>query len=235
MTYVTIGKGCPFIQPNTIGPQKPVLKNSIMSVLKAGIASLNPDSLLKLTNKLITRMTGNANFADPQPALAAIEAKRDELALLITEAEEGGKRDRVARDICAKELKGMLRILASYVSMTAAGDANIILSSGFGIRNEAEPPTAPTTPAALKAIRSSKSGEVEVDWESVENAASYRVMMTTTDPGSPSTEWTSVAITTRSKAVINNLTMGQLYWFKVQAVGSAGISGYCDPAMVMAA
>jgi len=213
----------------------PVLKQNTMAILKAGLAGLNPNSLITFTEKLITRMTGNANFATPQPALADIQTKLDEFRPLVVAAEDGAKRDRVARDICAKELKDMLRILANYVSMAAAGSANVILSSGFGIRNVAEPVPPPSIPAAVKAERSSMSGVVELDWNPVEHAVTYRIMMTTSDPNVPETQWTSVAITTKSRVEINNLNVGQFYWFKVQAVGRAGLSGYSDPATVMAA
>ncbi|MGB6035993.1 MAG: hypothetical protein WBG42_06980 [Cryomorphaceae bacterium] len=206
-----------------------------MAIIKAGVANLNPRSLFLFTSKLINRMTGNPRFADPQPTLADLQTKLDEFEALAITAEDGTKRDRVARDISAKELKEMLRVLANYVAMVAAGDANTILSSGFDIRNEAEPAPPVTNPAALKAVRSSISGIVELDWEPVTSALNYRVMMTTSDPNLVEAEWTSVTITSKSKAEINNLTAGQYYWFKVQAIGRSGMSGYSDPATVMAA
>ncbi|MCZ4409103.1 fibronectin type III domain-containing protein [Cryomorphaceae bacterium 1068] len=206
-----------------------------MAIIKAGVASLSTKSLVLFTRKLINRMTGNTNFPTPTPDLADIQTKLDEFVVLATEAEDGTKRDRVARDTVGKELKEMLRVLANYVAMVAAGDENIILSSGFDVRNEAEPAPPLTIPAALKALRSSHSGVVELDWDPVPNALTYRIMMTTSDPNLVEAEWTTGALTSKSKAEINNLTAGQYYWFKVQAVGRSGMSGYSDPATVMAA
>lgn len=215
---------------------KPMRLNHVkMARIKAGVASLNPRSLVLFTRKLINRMTGNANFPTPTPDLADLQLKLDEFYALAVAAEDGSRRDRVARDTSGTELKEMLRILANYVAMVAAGDANIILSSGFDIRSEAEPNPPLTIPAALKAMRTSHSGVVNLDWNPVPNALTYRIMMTTNDPNLANAEWTSAAITSKSKAEISNLSPGQYYWFKVQAIGRTGMSGYSDPATVMAA
>lgn len=206
-----------------------------MATIKAGVARLNPRSLVLFTRSLINRMTGNPNFADPQPALADIQTKLDEFETLAVAALDGTKRDRYVRDEAAKELKDMLRILANYVAMTAAGNGDVILSSGFDIRSEAEPVPPLTVPDALKALRSSHGGVVDLDWEVVPNAVSYQVMMTTNDPSQVDAAWTSVAVTSKSKAEINNLMPGQYYWFRVKAVGRSSSSGFSDPAMIMAA
>jgi predicted phage tail protein len=206
-----------------------------MATIKAGVARLNPRSLYLFTQKLITRMTGNPNFANPQPALADIQTKLDEFETLAVAALDGTRRDRYVRDEAAKELKDMLRTLANYVAMTAAGNGNVILSSGFDIRNEAEPVPPVSVPGAVVAERSTHGGVVNLDWEVVSNTISYQVMMTTSDPSMADAVWTSVAVTSKSKAEVNNLTPGQYYWFRVKAVGRSSSSGFSDPAMIMAA
>ena len=206
-----------------------------MATIKAGVARLNPRSLYLFTRNLITRMTGNPSFVDPQPALADIQTKLDEFETLAVAALNGTKRDRYVRDEAAEELKDMLRILANYVAMTAAGNGNVILSSGFDIRNEAEPVPPVSVPGAVVAERSTHGGVVNLDWEVVSNTVSYQVMMTTSDPSMADAVWTSVAVTSKSKAEVNNLTPGQYYWFRVKAVGRSSSSGFSDPAMIMAA
>jgi len=90
-------------------------------------------------------------------------------------------------------------------------------------------------PAALKALRSDKEGVVKVDWDVVTDAESYQVMMTTVSPSAPEASWTSVAVTSKSQSEIGNLVPGTYYWFKVKAIGRGTVSGFSDPAMVMAA
>jgi predicted phage tail protein len=198
------------------------------------MAGLNPSGPADFANKLITRMTGNANFPDPQPALADLTAKKDELRALRTAAEDGTRQDRFNRNVAADELKGMIRVLASYVSMVAAGDGSIILSSGFSVRDEAEPLPPVTVPQALTATATAHRGVVEPDWERVEHALNYQVLMST-DASAPLSEWAPVALTSKSKAEISNLVRGQAYFFRVQAVGRTNKSGFSNPAEVMAA
>jgi hypothetical protein len=206
-----------------------------MAKIKTGLARLNSRALFLFTSKLITQMTGNANFPDPTPALAVIQVKLDEFETLAVAALDGTKRDRYVRDEASKELKDMLRILANYVAMTSARNGDMILSSGFDIRNDSYPVPPLTVPVALKAMRSSHGGVIDLDWEVVPNAVSYQVMMTTNDPSQVDAVWSSVAITSKSKAEINNLMAGQYYWFRVKAIGRNSNSGFSDPALLMAA
>ena len=206
-----------------------------MASIKAGVARLNSKSLSLFTRSLIRKMTGNPNFSDPQPALADITTKLTEFETLATVALTGTKEDVYVRNVAAKELKDMLRVLSNYVAMTAAGDGAIIISSGFEIKRESEPVPPLTRPEALKALRSSHSGVVELDWETVENAVTYQVSLSTTDPAVEAPDWVQAGLTTRSKIEITNLTPGQYYWFRVKAVGRTDISAFSDPAMVMAA
>jgi hypothetical protein len=205
-----------------------------MYKLKMSIARLNPTALADFAQTLITRMTGNANFPDPQPALADLTAKKDELRALITAADDGTRRDRFVRNEAATELKNMIRVLGNYVSMVAAGDGDIILSSGFNIRREAEPLPPVTVPQSLTATATDHRGVVELDWERVEHALNYQVLMST-DASAPLSEWAPVALTSKSKAEISNLVRGQAYFFRVQAVGRTNKSGFSNPAEVMAA
>jgi hypothetical protein len=206
-----------------------------MASIKAGLARLNAKSLSLFTRSLIQEMTGNANFSDPQPALADITTKLTEFEALSTTALNGTKRDLYRRNISEKELKNMLRTLSSYVAMVASGDGDVILSSGFDIKRESEPVPPLTRPVALKAMRSSHSGVVTLDWAKVENAVTYQVSMTTADPAVEAPQWIQTGLTTKSKLEVTNLIPGQYYWFRVMAVGRTDISAYSDPAMVMAA
>ena len=43
-----------------------------MAKVKLDLRSLNPDGLVTLANTIKTAMTGNANFATPNPTLASV-------------------------------------------------------------------------------------------------------------------------------------------------------------------
>lgn len=206
-----------------------------MATIKASLSSLNPVKLILFTRNVIARMTDNPAFATPQPALADIQTKLTEFEGLTQIAVDGTSEDRLRRGNCSEELKDMMRTLSSYVAMVAEGRAVVILSSGFKIRNEAAPVPPVATPTSLLAHRSTHRGAVKVNWETVEHAISYQIMITTTDPNDGAADWRSVAVTSKTKAMVNDLTPGTYYWFKVKAIGSTSESGYSDPATIMAA
>lgn len=206
-----------------------------MAIIKASLSSLNPIKLILFTRNVLVRMSTNPAFTDPQPTLLNIQTKLTELEDLTQVAVDGSREDRLRRDICAEELKGMMRTLSNYVAMIAEGNGLVILSSGFKIRNQAIPAPPVAIPTSLLAQRSSYRGVVEVKWEPVDHANSYQVMMTSTDPNDETAEWDSAAVSSKTKAKIHDLTPGTYYWFKVKSIGSSSESGFSDPATIMAA
>jgi len=206
-----------------------------MAKLKLGIAKLNSADLIFFCKRVETKLTGNENFPDPTPSLAAITTKREELTALDIRSQTGDRTAIYERNTVAKELKNMLRTLSLYISLMAMGDAEIILSSGFELR-KASSPTAPLSrPSDLLARRSDHAGKVKLKWRPVKNAVNSVIELTTDDPNEPTTKWSTAGLTSQSKFMVENLTPGIYYWFRVKAFGRRHQSPYSDPALIMAA
>ncbi|MCZ4409163.1 fibronectin type III domain-containing protein [Cryomorphaceae bacterium 1068] len=207
-----------------------------MSKIKMGIASLSTKSLVTFSKDVERNMDGNANFPSPVPTIAELTAKRIEFVDAASAAKFGDRRAIFQRNTLGEELKEMLRQLGAYVAFVAQGDGNVILSSGFEVRREAEPTPPITEPTDLNAERSGQSGQVILDWAAVRYALNYQVEMTTTDPADPAAVWSPAGLTSKSKMTVDNLNPGTYYWFRVKAYGRRDEkSGFSDPALVMAA
>jgi hypothetical protein len=206
-----------------------------MAKLKLGIAKLNVADLILSCSSIESLMAGNAHFPNPTPALAQISTKRTEVETWTSISSGGGKAAITRRNTAADELKNMLRKLSLYVSLPADGDENIILSSGFDIRKKPSPIATILRPAAVNAQRSDHEGKVKITWSPVKNAVNCQVEMATTDPNDEQTRWTTAGVTSKSKILVSDLKPGTYYWFRVKAFGRLHISGYSDPAMIMAA
>jgi hypothetical protein len=180
-------------------------------------------------------MTDNANFATPVPALADITAARVELRTWIDKAQWGDKQFVGVRNDKAKVVADLLRQLAQYISLTANGDRDMILSSGFDVRKQPEPTVKLSRPVDFSAKRGEESGVVELKWKPVSRSKAYQVEMTTGDPREASSVWETVAITSRSNCMVNNLAEGTKYSFRVKAYSGNLKSPYSDPAIIMAA
>jgi hypothetical protein len=180
-------------------------------------------------------MTDNPNFPNPTPALADITAKTEEFRELAKQARFRDKRYVYERNLVGKELKDMLRTLAAYVTMVAEKQGDVILSSGFDIRSEAEPVPPLTRPRDLEVFHDRESGMAELNWDTVRHALNYTVEMSAASPDGPDANWIEIGTTSKSKLMVDNLTQGAFYWFRVKANGTNGNSAFCPPKKYMAA
>jgi hypothetical protein len=208
--------------------------NNMIGVLKIGLSGLKTSDLIAKCKSIEAKMVGNALFANPVPALADVAAAR---ALLEEHASASrfGDRESVARRRTQEKLlTDMLRKLGAYVAAVANLPEDV-LSAGFDVRKQPEPPSALLRPVGLEARRSDKAGEVDIAWKKVSGSQHYLLEMCTADPTLPGTSWSLMAYTSRARYQVGNLTPGTWYWFRVMAMGTAGQSPYSDPATVMAA
>lgn len=203
--------------------------------LKIGLASLNPAQLVAKAELVMVNMNGNASFPTPDPDLAVVLTATNEVKEWIEKSAFGDRRALSRRDAEANALQSLLKELAVYISYTAKGDKQVILSSGFEVQKIAEPSGNLTQPIDLIAKRSDKQGEVYLDWRAVAFSKAYQVEYTSDDPTSADAVWTPGLVTSQSRATITNLHMGTQYRFRVKAINGVKESAYSDIALIMAA
>ena len=205
------------------------------SIIKSGLSDLTPQDLVSKAATLVDKMTGNPKFPTPNPDLADITAAIAEVNAAIEKSQFGDKQAILLRNTKMRVLKDLLRTLAGYVGVTAQGDPNIILSSGFEVRRKPSPRPPVSRPVALKADRSSKTGQIKLAWQPVKGSKQYIVEMATTDPIDPNTVFTLVGYTSKAGYLVDNLEPGTYCWFRVKTLGSNSESSFSDPAVVMVA
>jgi len=113
-----------------------------------------------------------------------------------------------------------------YVENTSEGDEAKIESAGMDVKAAGGSSGPPDVPHALSAIAGDMEGEIDLQWEPVTKAKSYIIQQSNDPPGT----WSQAGVITKSKYSVLNLTSGDKYWFRVAAVGTAGQSGWSDPA-----
>lgn len=119
--------------------------------------------------------------------------------------------------------------LANEVENLADGNVSIIQSAAMDVKAPKSPPQIPEQVLNLKVEEGDSAGTMKLSWKNVKGAKSYNIEITT-DVNSP-TSWAFKVSSTKSKIVINTLTSGMKYWFRVYAVGSAGNGAPSDPAV----
>lgn len=205
-----------------------------MKQIKIGLHAIKPSDLLARAIRVENMMTDNPVFENPIPSIAELSAAREELELRITAASMGDRGAIAHRKEQEDVVKSLLRKLANFVQIKSETVSDI-LSAGFDVRRKATPIGSLVRPASLHAVRSDREGVVELRWKPVRGSNQYIVEMSVKDPISEVAEWVHVSYSTRSKFFVEDLQPGVYYWFRVRAIGAAGMSPYSDPATVMAA
>ena len=208
-------------------------RNNHMATPSLNLSRLVDLETLQLTQDIITKVTGNPHFGTPNPTLTALQA------LLTTATDAVNAYDatrqsltmlRTDREDAMEALKEGLRALAGYVASASNGDATIILSSGMNVRQDPAPIGLPAAPQNLSAQFGANDGTSVLDWESVRGGRSYLVECATNALG----PWTQVALTTDTQTLVTNLISGTKYYYRVRALGAAGLGPWSDLATKMA-
>lgn len=192
-----------------------------MKMIKAGTTGLNAEALIAKAEYVEGMMAGNANFPTPNPSIATVTAAREALVAAVAQAESRAIADIAVRNALTGVLREHLVNLARYVNNVAGGDVEKALSSGFELAKRPEPSTKLEAPMGLEVRLSDFEGCLNLNWKPVEDARMYQVYICETDPSDP-TAWTVVAVSSRTRTRITDLTPGKFYSFRVTALGRVG-------------
>lgn len=182
-------------------------------------------------NTIVSKMTGNASFTTPVPALNVITSQVALLNQKITDQKNAFQTYQQKTIEVNTEYDNLLNLLeaeSNYVSNVANGDEAKILSAGFDVRKAPTPVGLLPAPKKVLASEGANDGEINGTWDKVSGAKSYIVEMTTTIDQPDS--WAHVVTVTNSKCTLRELTSGSRVWIRVAAINAAGQGAYSDPA-----
>ena len=185
--------------------------------------------MVQISKLVESSMALNTHFADPSPPLARITAKREALELAKPLAANG---DRVAvakRNTLAHELSQLLVAECRYVNSASNGDRDVALTSGFVAAKTPTPTPLVAPPFNVVALPTTKGGEALVRFQTHRGSRTKQIFITTGDPAT-GPEWKLAALTTKNRCIIAGLDPEQYYWFRVNVICTAGVSGYSIPA-----
>jgi len=142
--------------------------------------------------------------------------------------------DKQERDFAFADLKGLRQDLGGYVQTVSNGDAEVITSAGFLTEEARKPLGLLSAPGDVQAIVRPYPGSLELRYRGVRGRLAYQVYICDGDPLVES-NWKLHTITGKVRVVFNGLTSGQNYFFRVEALGAAGVSPVSDMAQAKAA
>ena len=157
-------------------------------------------------------MNENTHYPTPDPDLAALQTAIIDFQQAIVKSKDGSKEDTADKNAKRQILVNLLQRLSYYVQITSIGDEAIILSSGFDVVGVLP------KPENFKVLVGDNKGTVELSCDAVSNASFYEYQYTKM-PLSATSIWT-MRTATKRKMLVEGLTSGQQYVFKMAAGGS---------------
>ncbi|MDZ4847472.1 MAG: fibronectin type III domain-containing protein [Chitinophagales bacterium] len=196
-------------------------------------------NFINAVQAIIGALTGNPNFPTPNPSLASIQDELDVLRSQQSLVDQGNLSMVPARNQTRDTIMSQIFLLSNYVQYQAnstsadAEEAAVkIQSANFVVSGERNP--IGILPGVTNLRSKNLSQAVELEWKSLYGAHAYSVMMTIQNPNDPQAVWTEVALCTRSKVTVTDLTPGQAVAFRIYALGSAGKGQPSDIVTAMA-
>lgn len=190
--------------------------------------------LINFGNTVAAGMNGNPAFPAPPFPIADLIAAIGELSTAYDNLKFSRSRIYGAQvSTIVPVVKSLLVTLAFYVSAVASGDENIILSAGMMTNKTPASNPVPAQAADISASFTGIPGAIKVEWRRPAFARMFRVYMTE-NPDSGD-EWQWIDTISVRKLMVENLERGKKFFFKVVAVGTAGISPESQIAEAIAA
>lgn len=163
---------------------------------------------------VIESVTSSGYFSDPAEILGNVATAADELELAVQAAESGGKDE--TGEMHQKEflLEVALNISKNLVENVANTDNDIgdiiAFSAGMDVKGQGG-----MSPRIFKVVNTALSGRVKLETVSEKRAAYIWEYSTSPEDGA---SWVTGITTTVAAAVIEGLTPGTKYWFRVAVV-----------------
>lgn len=204
-----------------------------MNIKQQALGGFKKDSdevVLVKARTVLLAMTDNPNFTTPDPSLATLEtAVADYEAKLALAKRPGSPEDTANKKESRKEVEGLLKRLAFYVTHTADGNLPKLLSSGFTISSVPQRNDVPAVVTGIKLSDGRQRGQVRLDFDKNPSAKIYEYQICSVDLLGQTGEWGEVYTTTSSKInIIAPLEQLQRYGVRVRAVNGYGKSDWSE-------
>jgi hypothetical protein len=203
----------------------------ILVIVKLSLPYGNPAKTLDRLRLHIEKLTGNVNFPITNPTIAQLTTLADELDTTIVQVEAGNKALLPHRVTLTNQGVAMIRKLGYNIQDLSAGDEEKIRSAGFDIRKIGGATLVPGQILNLIA-KPVGFGKIRLSWKRDGAAKVYVIeqFMNGSPPIPGPGSWENVGKTRNVSFVVEGLTPGQLYYFRVYGTNGNSDGNPSDPA-----
>lgn len=194
--------------------------------IRNGIERISDSALVEYCSAIHQQISSRTTtFATPTPTMTMYKDAIDDFQAAMNVATSGDRILIGQKNVLRNALELHTYVLSYYVLLTAKGDAQIILESGFPMMGPGQSSVL-TKPTGVQVTNGDQSGELLGSVKKVPGAASY-IYQYSTDATLKEDSWMSHNCTT-TKCKLTGLTPGLTHYIRVGAVGTKGQVMFSD-------
>lgn len=197
-----------------------------MAEIKFDHTSLDTPAFIVRMREISAALTGNAVFTALSTKLAPFDTLVDTLETKNNTASAAAqlvKKTMTEVEKARGDVESAIRALAKS-SEGETADAAALQSGGWHLVEPPAPVGPMPAPQNLTATGGDLEGEVDMQWEPTTGRDAY-LGEWAADPNGP---WTQFYVGTKSSCTASGLNPGQMYYFRVRAVGPLGPGPWSD-------
>jgi len=204
-----------------------------MKIQKARISfvKVKDHELAVVAQNIVNKMTINAHFSEPKPALMSVQEMIIIYSEALLKAKDGSKQDTAYKNACRLNLENALSSLGSYVNLTAEADVVKLKSSGFPLSKNPEPIGILAAPT-ITVTYGNNPGEIHIECSVIPKASGYMILYSPLPAPADNNEWYSKQWS-GSKGTLTHLKSEIKHVFKAAAMSTEsnkmGIYNFSDP------
>ena len=204
-------------------------------IVSLGLTRVSPSAMLVKARNMVSKLTGNLAFTTPTPALADITLACNALEVAINAHQlNPGPGEVIDRDLAFDKVKSLAIDLGGYIQAASNGDWDLIKSAGCVVRKSPTPVGEMPKPRDVVAESSLIRGRIEVRWRGVRGRSMYQLDSCNGDPNVEA-NWSLMTLTSKNRHTAEGLANDKEYYFRVRAMGTAGVGPISDSAHAKAA
>jgi hypothetical protein len=206
-----------------------LFKSNSMKKIKFEFRHYSDGQMLVFSKGVHVALTGNAFFPTVSPSLATLQSAITAYDAALSLAKEGGRANVAAKNARKQELVDILVDLALDLMKTAAGNQEMLETTGYPLSKTPAPQPPIGVPVITRIENGESIGELIIKVKRQTGVKTY-VYEYSPDPLSADPQWTSHN-TTSIKGILSGLVSGKKYWCRVVAFGSGDQVMVSDPAL----
>src|SRR5215469_14618674 len=194
-----------------------------MAQVKVSIGKMPVPKKIQFVRQIVQEMKKNGKFNSPSPDLATLANAATALEAAYNAAHAARANAKEQTSIMNQKvslLETLVMQEASYVQSVSGGDKATIESAGFAVRTEPTRIGELEAPSNVKVSPGTMDGTVHISWKKVRGARAYNIERAM--DSERGLEWANVLSSSKTRAVVNSMTSGERYWFRIAAIGAAG-------------